>query len=65
MNRRDTLLEDLQRVYSGAPSTTHQAYQKAQDALQRYDEMTFSDAEIDTLLPRALRKLRNPCEGSD
>ena len=65
VNRRDTLLEGLHGVYSGAPSTTHQAYQKAQDALQRYDEMTFSDAEIDTLLPRALRKLRNPCEGSD
>ena len=64
MNRRDMLLEDLHGVYSGAPSTTHQAYKKAQNALQRYDEMTFSDAEIDALLPSALRKWPNPVEGA-
>ena len=55
-NRRDALLDDLHGVYSGAPSTTHQAYKKAQEALQRYEEMTFSDAEIDALLPSNLRK---------
>ena len=55
-NRRDALLVDLHGVYSGAPSTTYQAYKKAQEALQQYEEMTFSDAEIDALLPRELRK---------
>ena len=59
-NRRDALLEDLHGVYLGAPSTTYQAYKKAQEALQQYDEMTFSDAEIDALLPSDLRKSATP-----
>lgn len=56
MARRDELLEDLHGVYSGAPSTTYRAYKKAQEALQQYEEMTFSDAEIDAHLPRELRR---------
>ena len=52
-------------VYSGAPSTTYQAYKKAQKALQQLGEMTFSDAEIDALLPSDLRKSANPGGGSD
>ena len=64
-NRRDALLEDLHSVYSGAPSTTFKAYRKAQEALKRYEEMTFSDAEIDALLPRELRKNLNPDKGCD
>ena len=63
-NRRDLLLDDLHGVYSGAPSTTSQAYRKAQEALQQYEEMTFSDSEIDALLPRVLRKSADPVEGS-
>ena len=65
MNRRDTLLEDLHGVYSEAPSMTCQAYKKAQEALQQYEEMTFSDTEIDALLPRELRKSTNPSGESD
>ena len=63
-NRRDALLDDLHGVYSGAPSTTYQAYKKAQEALQQYEEMTFSDAEIDAWLPRELRKT-TPGKGRD
>ena len=63
-NRRDALLEDLHGVYLGAPSTTYQAYKKAQKALQQLDEMTFSDAEIDALLPSSLRRRANPGGGS-
>ncbi len=55
-SRRDELLKDLHGVYSGAPSTTCQAYKKAQEALQQCEEMTFSDAEIDALLPRELKR---------
>ena len=55
-NRRDALLNDLHGVYLGAPSTTYQAYKQAQEALQQYEEMTFSDDEIDALLPQELRK---------
>jgi general stress protein CsbA len=54
--RRDALLVDLHSVYSGAPSTTFKAYQQAQKALQKYEDMTFSDKEIDEFLPSALRK---------
>lgn len=64
-NRRDMLLDDLHGVYSGAPSTTSQAYKKAQEALQQYEEMTFSDSEIDVLLPRVLRKSVDTVKGSD
>lgn len=53
---RDKLLEDLHAVYSGAPSTTYPAYKKAQEALKHLEDMTFSDAEIDAFLPKALKK---------
>ena len=56
---RDALLEELHSVYSGAPSTTYQAYKKAQKALQRLEEMTFSDEEIDAFLPKELKKANN------
>ena len=63
--RRDALIENLHGVYSGAPSTTDRAYKKAQAALQQYEEMTFSDAEIDALLPSEIRKGANQGVGTD
>ena len=53
---RDDLLDELYSVYSGAPSTTYQAYKKAQEALKQLEDMTFSDDEIDTFLPNELKK---------
>ena len=53
---RDALLEDLHSVYSGAPSTTYEAYRKAQEALQKLEDLTFSDEEIDAFLPKELKK---------
>ncbi len=55
-NERDTLLEELHTVYSGAPSTTYGAYRKAQEALQKLEDMTFSDEEIDAFLPKELKR---------
>jgi hypothetical protein len=55
---RDDLLKELHSIYSGAPSTTFQAYRKAQEALKQHEEMTFSDEEIDAFLPRELRKTK-------
>lgn len=55
-SRRDALLKELYGVYSGAPSTTVRAYTAAQKALQQWEEMTFSDDEIDKLLPRDLKR---------
>jgi hypothetical protein len=53
---RDELVEALHKVYSGAPSTTFQAYKKAQEALQKLDDMTFTNAEIDAFLPKELKR---------
>jgi len=54
--QRDELIEDLQAVYGGAPTTTFQAYKKAQTALKSLEDMTFTDAEIDAFLPKELRR---------
>jgi len=62
-NKRDTLLEELHSVYSGAPSTTDRAYHKAQKALQKSEDMTFSDEEIDAFLPKALKKGKPSVKG--
>jgi hypothetical protein len=55
-SRRDELIEDLHAVYAGAPSTTFQAYKNAQAALKIFEDMTFSDAEIDAFLPKELHR---------
>jgi len=54
---RDELLDELRSVYAGAPSTTYQAYKKAQEALKHLEDMTFSDEEIDAFLPKELKKI--------
>ena len=61
--QRDELVEELHKVYGGAPSTTVDAYRKAQEALQRLEDMTFSDAEIDAFLPKELKRANNTPEG--
>ncbi len=53
---RDELLDELHSIYGGAPSTTYEAYKKAQAALQRYEDMTFSEEEIDAFLPKELKR---------
>lgn len=53
---RDELLEKLHVVYAGSPSTNYAAYSKAQKALQKKEDMTFSDAEIDAFLPSELKR---------
>lgn len=55
---RDTLLADLHSVYAGSPSTTFEAYKKAQEALQTKEDMTFSDEEIDAFLPKELQRTK-------
>lgn len=52
---RDTLQKAAAAIYKDAPRTTPKAYTRAQDALQLRDDLTFSAAEIDHLLPAALR----------
>lgn len=55
-SERDKLLDSLHNVYAGSPSTTYAAYKKAQEALKRNEDMTFSDQEIDAFLPRELKR---------
>ena len=55
---RDRLQEALKNAYQGAPRTITKAYKLAQEALKINEELTFSDAEIDNLLPEALRKTK-------
>lgn len=54
--RRDELQERLAAIYLGAPQTTAKAYGDAQIALQKNEDYTFSDDEIDRFLPKSLRK---------
>jgi hypothetical protein len=53
---RDKLLSELHAVYAGAPSTNHKAYKKAQEALKKLEDMTFSDKEVDAFLPSELKR---------
>lgn len=56
--RRDDLMYELSAIYKQAPSTNRKAYRRAQEALKKSEEMTFSDAEIDDFLPEKLKKER-------
>jgi hypothetical protein len=55
-SRRDELQAELAAVYSSAPRTNDKAYTSAQKALKVSEDLTFSDVEIDKLLPGPLRK---------
>ncbi len=53
---RDSIHRDLLQVYKRAPRTSNKAYSLASIALKQMEELTFSDEEIDKLLPKMLRK---------
>lgn len=57
--QRDTLQEKLLEIYRGSPRTIAKAYKEATKALKKLEELTFSDAEIDAILPKALKKTEN------
>ncbi len=46
---------EITLIYEYAPDTSEKAYKKAWPALNENEEMTFSEAEIDLLLPAQLR----------
>lgn len=54
-DERDRLNERLEEIYKGAPRTDVTAYSRAQTALKNAEELYFSDAELDKLLPKELR----------
>lgn len=55
--KRDKLQSDLHKLYKGSPRTINKAYSEASNGLKNMEEMTFSDEEIDNLLPTMLRKI--------
>lgn len=61
--RRDGLQEALHKIYHVAPHTDGKAYGKAQDALKNNEDLTFSDSEIDSMLPPQLRRLEGSKNG--
>jgi hypothetical protein len=52
---RDRLQEELEAIYTNAPRTEPKAYSAAQASLKIGEDLTFSDEEIDHMLPAALR----------
>lgn len=56
--RRDELQKELFDIYKGSPRSIGKAYSEATKALKQNEELTFSDKEIDLLLPKELRKLQ-------
>ena len=58
--KRDELVQQLYEIYRGAPSTNYKAYARAQEALQKLEDLTFSDAEIDAFLPKELKRGKWP-----
>jgi len=56
IEKRDNLQKDLFGIYNGAPRSINKAYLEATKALKIKEEMTFTDTEIDSLLPKELRK---------
>ncbi len=59
INKRDELQKKLGNIYKGCPRTNSKAYEAAQKALKENEELTFSDEEIDKLLPPRIRKSHN------
>ena len=53
--RRDNLQEMTGKILADAPRTTGKAYERARDGLKNKEDLTFTDREIDLLLPEQLR----------
>ena len=53
---RDDLMVEAHSIYASAPNTGVRAYERARTALKEEEELTFSDEEIDAMLPEDLRK---------
>ncbi len=56
MNKRDELQERTSEIYSNSPKTDYKSYKAAQKALKTEEEQTFSEKEIDVMLPNSIRR---------
>lgn len=55
-NKRNELQERTAEVYSNSPRTDAKSYRAAQKALKTEEEQTFSEEEIDIMLPNSIRR---------
>lgn len=55
-NKRDELQERTSEVYSNSPRTDAKSYTAAQKALKTEEEQSFSEEEIDIMLPNSIRR---------
>lgn len=51
----ETTIERIDQIYSSSPDTSDKAFKMASEGLKFNEELTFSDKEIDALLPEELR----------
>lgn len=56
MRKRDDLQYRTAEVYFDSPRTDSKSYKEAQKALKTEEEQTFSDDEIDVMLPNSIRR---------
>lgn len=56
MIKRDELQNRTAEVYSNSPRTDSKSYAEAQKALKTEEEQTFSEKEIDVMLPNSIRR---------
>ena len=56
MEKRNELQERTAEVYSTSPPTDSKSYEAAQKALKTEEEQTFSEHEIDVMLPNSIRR---------
>ena len=57
-HQRDVINKVLVEIYKGSPRTDQRAYAAAQRALKTSEDLFFSDAELDLMLPSTLRRTR-------
>lgn len=57
-SKYEELLNELHTIYNEAPNTTDKAVQQARKALKITKDNSFADDEIDSFLPKELRKGR-------
>lgn len=56
VEKRDKLQNSTYEIYKNAPKTDSKSYKQAQQALKNEEEQTFSENELDIMLPTSLRK---------
>lgn len=56
MEKRNELQNRTAEIYRNSPQTDSKSYAEAQKALQTEEEQTFSEQEIDIMLPNSIRR---------